>query len=201
MQKKRSTIAFLLAGTALVGIARAQQPGSETSTDVKDEIIVVGARAPIPLRELGSAVTVIDSETLGQLQTPVISDVLRDVPGLAVSRSGVPGTLTDVRIRGAEANQTLVIIDGIEANDPAGSAAFSFANLLAADLDRIEVLRGPQSAIYGSEAVGGVVNIITKAGEPGFRVFGEAQGGSFGTRQFGGGISGGVERFTGRVSV
>ena len=91
---------------------------------------------------------------------PFIVDQLRAVPGLGVSRNGAVGGLTQVRIRGAEANQTLVLVDGIEVSDPVtGETDFGLWSGL--DAGRIEVLRGEQSALYGSEAIGGVVNIVT----------------------------------------
>ncbi|MDG1293617.1 MAG: TonB-dependent receptor, partial [Pseudomonadales bacterium] len=91
-----------------------------------------------------------------------VSDLLRDVPGLAVSRSGVLGSATQIRVRGAEANHLLVLIDGVEANDPSQSDELNWGTLAASDIERIEVIRGPQSAMYGSDAVAGVVNIITR---------------------------------------
>ena len=151
------------------------------------ETVVSASRIPVLSESVGSAVTVITGEELERRQVRLVSDVLRDVPGLAVSRSGGAGTFTQVRIRGAEANQTLVLIDGVEINNPAGGSEFDFANLLASDIERIEVLRGPQSALYGSDAIGGVINIITKSA-PGNGVEAQASGeyGSFGTSQVAG---------------
>ena len=148
------------------------------------ETVVSASRVPLPVEAVGSAVTVITAEDLERRQVRLVSDVLRDVPGLAVSRSGGPGTLTQIRIRGAEANQTLVVIDGIEVNNPAGGSEFDFANLLASDIERIEVLRGPQSALYGSDAIGGVINIVTKGGPGrGVEIGGSAEYGSYNTSQ------------------
>ena len=146
------------------------------------ETVVSASRVPLPAREAGSAVTVITEEELEQRQVRIVSDVLRDVPGVAMGRTGPVGALTQVRIRGAEGNQTLVLIDGIEVNNPAAASEFSFANLLNTEIARIEVLRGPQSALYGSDAIGGVINIITKTPAPGFTVSGRAEAGSFATR-------------------
>jgi vitamin B12 transporter len=112
----------------------------------------------------GSSITVLDHSYLQQNQIRFVSNALRDVPGLAVSRSGGPGSGTQVRIRGAEANQTLVLINGIEANDIGAGSEFNFGNLMNLNIDRIEVLRGAQSALWGSDAMGGVINIITKKG-------------------------------------
>ena len=155
------------------------------------EISVVGTRTPRPVDQIGSALTVITREDLEDRQTRVLSDVLREVPGVAVNRTGPVGTLTQVRIRGAEGNHTLVLINGIEANDPASGREFDFANLLAADIERIEILRGPQSALYGSEAIGGVINIITRQGEGPITGDAQIEGGSFGTVTGGAGLRGG----------
>lgn len=148
------------------------------------DTLVSASRVPVPVAAVGSAITVITGEELERRQVRLVSDVLRDVPGLAVNRSGGPGTQTQVRIRGAEANQTLVVIDGVEVNDPAGGSEFDFANLLASDIERIEILRGPQSALYGSDAIGGVINIVTKgASASGIEVAGSGEYGAFGTSQ------------------
>src|SRR5262249_35014951 len=130
------------------------------------ETVVTATRLPTSIDRVGNAITVITEEQMRDRQASSVADVLRMVPGLAVNRSGGGvGTLTQVRIRGAEANQTLVLIDGIEVNDPSGGSEFDFGNLLTSGIERIEILRGPQSALYGSDAVGGVINIITKRGE------------------------------------
>lgn len=138
--------------------------------------------------------TVITAQEIEQQQVIYVSDILRTVPGLAVNQSGGSfGSLTQVRIRGAEGNQTLVRLDGIELNDPGNGSEYNFGNLLAENIERIEIIRGPQSALYGSDAIGGVINIITKNGDTGLKVNGKVEGGSFGTYQVGGGFSGGWE--------
>ncbi len=143
-------------------------------------IHITANRIAISAEEVGSAYSALTREDLEKRQVRVISDVLRDVPGLAVSRSGSTGGFTQLRIRGAEADHTLVLIDGIEVNNPSGSG-FDFANLVNRGTTRIEVLRGPQSALYGSDTIGGVVNVITERPSPGVRVFGLVEGGSSGT--------------------
>jgi len=118
------------------------------------------------------------------------ADALRNLPGVDVSQSGGPGNLTQVRIRGAEANQTLVLIDGIEVNNPT-DGEFDFSNLSAYDIERIEVIRGPMSGIYGSNAVGGVINIITNGGRGPLTFTARGEGGSFGTSGIAGSVSAG----------
>ena len=129
---------------------------------------------------LGSSATVLEPIDLQLRQTTIVSDILRDVPGVAVSRAGPLGQFTQVRMRGAEANHTLVLIDGIKASDPF-FGEFEFETLIADDVAKIEVLRGEQSALYGSDAIGGVIHYITATGAeaPGLR--GRIEGGSFGS--------------------
>lgn len=153
----------------------------EEATTILDPLVVTATRTERPLSTVGSSLTLITAEDLENRQTTHVADILREVPGVAVVRQGGPGSLTEVRIRGAENNHTLVLIDGIEVNNPAGEAFFDFGHLLADDIERIEVLRGPQSVLYGSEAVGGVINIITRSGSGGPSVAGSAEGGSYGT--------------------
>ena len=166
-----------------LGIAGAAAAQAQALPDTPDDTVVVtGTRSldGVPATLTGSSVTQISAEQLQSRQTRIVSDVLRDVPGLAVSRSGAVGGSTQVRIRGTEANHTLVLIDGIEASDPF-LGEFDFSTLIADDVARLEVLRGQQSAIYGSDAIGGVIHYITATGReaPGFSA--RAEGGSFGT--------------------
>lgn len=158
-------------------------------------VSVTANRVPTPSRAVGSALSVISGQELEDRQIRLVSDALREVPGLAVSRAGPAGGMTQLRIRGSEDNQVLVLIDGIEVNDPSGGSQFDFAHLLAFDVERIEVLRGPQSALYGSDAIGGVVNIVTRDGEGAPLVSGAVEGGSFKTLAANASVSGGGERY------
>lgn len=115
------------------------------------------------LKNQGNSVTVVTSQQLKAQQVRHAADALRSLPGVYVSRSGGPQSITSVRIRGAESNHTLVLIDGVEVN--AADGAFDFSNLTTEDIEKIEVLRGPQSALYSSGALGGVINITTKSGK------------------------------------
>lgn len=172
---------FLLSSAAFVSVVT--QPA--IADEPIEKIVVTASRiGSVPEDKLGTAVTVIDREQLEARQTVFVSDVLRDVPGVAVNRSGAPGSLTQVRMRGAEANHTLVLIDGVDISDPY-AGEFDFAGLVAGDIERIEILRGSQSALYGSDAVGGVINLIARRGSGalGFESF--AQVGSFNTWQAG----------------
>ena len=160
------------------------------SDQIREEIIVTATRLPLPVKSVGSAVTVITAQDIAERKAILVSDLLREVPGMAVSRAGQVGAITQARMRGAEGNHTLVMIDGIEANNPALGFEFNFADMLTYDLERIEVLRGPQSALYGSEAIGGVISFVTAGeGEKGFNAEAEVQGGSYESLQGGASIS------------
>ena len=146
------------------------------------EIVITAARAPQPAAETAASAIIIDKARIERLGEPLLPALLRLVPSTAVSTSGPAGSLTQVRIRGAEASHTLLFVDGIRANDPA-SINEPHWELLNADLaSRIEIVRGPQSALWGSEAIGGVVavnGIAQAASAP--SLSGEA--GSFGFRR------------------
>src|SRR5688572_11214963 len=124
-----------------------------------NEIVITAARAPQEASESAASVIVIDKQRIERLGEPLVPALLRLVPSTAVAASGPAGSLTQVRIRGAEASHTLLFVDGVRANDPA-SINEPHWELLNADLtSRIEVVRGPQSALWGSEAIGGVVAV------------------------------------------
>ena len=151
-------------------------------------IVVIAAREPVRLDLSGSTTTVLDRDIIEALNLPQTADLLRLTPGVSVSQSGPIGSQTQVRLRGAESNHTLVFVDGIEVNDAASSGDFRFETLLADGIERIEVLRGPQSALWGSEAIGGVVSVTTR--EPGgdAPLFGQFEYGAFRTWRAGGGL-------------
>ena len=150
-------------------------------TDELPALVVTATRVPTSPDRIGSSITVITADELEEKQTTFLGDALRRVPGLAVGRTGGFGNLTQIRIRGSEGNHTLVLIDGIEVNDIGFNSEFDFGNLLTDNIERIEILRGPQSTLWGGDAVGGVINIVTKKGkgEPSLSAFLEA--GSFQT--------------------
>jgi vitamin B12 transporter len=146
------------------------------------QITITANRSPTELQRTGSAISVVSSEEIAKTSAGSLVDALRLVPGLDISETGGPGAATSVRIRGANAGQTLVLIDGIRVNDPSGTSNdFDFSTLAPGLIERVEVLRGPQSALYGSDAIGGVVNIITKRGRGPFQAFGQIEGGSYGS--------------------
>ena len=147
----------------------------------------------VPLDKIGSAVTVVTGEQLRAQQVRHAGDALRSLPGVSVSRSGGYGSKTQVRIRGAEGNHTLVLIDGIEANGTS-DGEFDFSDLSTEDIERIEVIRGPQSGLYGSKAIGGVINVITKGGKGPLTASVRMEGGAYGTSDVAARISGGNDK-------
>jgi vitamin B12 transporter len=148
-----------------------------------DQIVITASRVPESEAEAAASFTIIDEKRIERLDEPLIPALLRLTPSVAVSTSGPAGSFTEVRIRGAEVNHTLLFDDGIRVNDPA-SGDFPRFELLNADLaSRIEVVRGPQSALWGSEAIGGVIAINGVADSPGARASAEA--GSFGFQRAG----------------
>jgi vitamin B12 transporter len=122
--------------------------------------VVTATRGVTPAEQVGNAVTVITAGQIEKSQETDVADLLRTVPGLDVVRSGGPGQQVSVFLRGTESNHVLVLIDGIEATDPSNPTnQFDFAGLAVDDIERIEVVRGPQSTLYGSDAIGGVIQI------------------------------------------
>ncbi len=145
---------------------------------ITESLVVSATQVEIPLSQASSSITVITGEELRERQVTTVADALRVVPGLTVARAGAMGALTSVFPRGGESDYTLVYIDDIQVN--AFGGGMDFAHLSAANIDRIEVVRGPQSALYGSNAIGSVVRIVTRSGGP-LRADAAFEGGSFGT--------------------
>ena len=167
-----------------------------------DEILVVGSLAPISAEAFGASVTVLDSDTLELRNADFLSDLLRDVPSVALSRTGSYGGLTQVRIRGSEADHTLTLLDGMELSDPAVSFGFDYGAMTGFDVSRVEVLRGAGSAIHGSDALGGVIAISTPEPSSERLITAEARGGSFGTWAGGAAVGGAISNaVTGRLSL
>jgi vitamin B12 transporter len=130
-----------------------------------EEILVSASLIPIAANRSASAITVIESEQIKLRAPSSIADLLRDVPGFAVSQSGSLGALTEIRTRGGESNHMVVLVDGIEVMDPSGSDQVNWGTFSTAEIERIEIARGPQSALSGSDAISGVINIITASAD------------------------------------
>jgi vitamin B12 transporter len=164
------------------------------ASSIHHEIIVTATRLETPAKEVASSVTVITRERLEQSKKVTIIEALQDVLGVSIVQNGPPGGAASVFLRGANSEHTLILMDGVELNDPISpSRSFDLAHLTLDNVERIEILRGPQSTLYGSDALGGVVNIITKKrmGKPKLSL--SSVGGSYGTIVTSGEISGSTE--------
>ena len=167
-----------------------------------DQIVVTGTLIPTPVDQEGRSVSIITAEDIELRQHRFLFEALQSVPGVQVTRSGSFGSSTDVSIRGLDSDQTLVVQDGIVLNNPATFGnSFNFANFDTSDVERIEVIRGAQSTLYGSDAIGGVINIVTKDGSEGFSSSGFVEGGSFGTFRGAATVRGGTRKVSGRATI
>ncbi len=173
-----------------------------TSVHQLEGIVVVANSENTPVREVGSSVTVITAEEIERSQQQSVTEILRNVPGLDVVQTGARGGLTSVCMRGSNSGHTLVIVDGIEMNDPSSpNGAFDFADLSVDNIERIEVLRGSQSILYGSEAIGGVISIITRTGAGARKTTLSANYGAFSTSKVSAVTSGSTARVSYSLSA
>ena len=166
----------------------AAQAGRDTVT--LRPVVVTATRLPVPVDAVSAAVTVIRGEELAARGVRTVADALRDVLGAAVVRAGAEGSQTSLFLRGGESDYVKVLVDGVPVNQPGG--AFDFAHLATDAVDRIEIVRGPVSVLYGSDAVTGVVQVFTRGGTGPLRGSLEAGGGSRSAGRIGGALAGGV---------
>ncbi|MEL7781601.1 TonB-dependent receptor [Citromicrobium bathyomarinum] len=161
-----------------------EELGSET-------IVVTANRTERAISQVGESVTVVEEKEIVNRQPSDVLDVLRTVPGVTFNRNGGIGTNAGVSIRGAESDQTVVLIDGVKLNDPASpGGGFNFGPLLLGNIARVEVVRGSQSVLYGSQAIGGVVNLITREPTEELGMFARAEYGARDTTELTGNVSG-----------
>lgn len=173
------TSSILIVG-ALLSLAAGPSPGL---ADDPETVVITATRTPEPIAKTGESISVISAEQLAQQQIVSVGDALQETPGVVVTRNGGIGQNATVSIRGAEVGQSLVLIDGVRINDESSvDNEALLGDLLVNNIARIEILRGPQSTLYGSDAIGGVVNIITqRGGDSTFALRTSAEGGSFNT--------------------
>lgn len=184
------TAASLLVFANIAFSANAHSAPAESSNIKIEEIVVLANHISSNAGEVGSTITAINTRKLARRAYFDVSQLLRTVPNTSVNRAGPLGALTQVRIRGAEANHTLVLIDGVEVNDVANGSEFNFAHLAGANIDRIEVLRGAQSARFGADTIGGVIGIFTnQRTQPGIATNVNLESGSFNSRYISAGAS------------
>ena len=202
-----ATLLSTLLATQSFGALADAENEVPSSNDAKiEEVLVLANHLPTDANNIGSSISSIDTNDFARQANFDVSQLLRTVPNMSVNRAGPLGALTQVRIRGAEANHTLVLIDGIEVNDVGNGSEFNFAHLAGADISRIEVLRGPQSARFGADTIGGVIGIFTnQAAEPGVKTHVNLESGSFKTHYGSAGVSvaqpHGKNLWTGQLNV
>ena len=197
---QKSFFPALFVASFLPALAAAAASGADEGT--ADTVVVTATRIPTPASEVASSMTVIDADEIAAKQSQTLPDLLKDVPGLNVVRTGGPGGRSSVFIRGTNSNHTKVLVDGIDVSDPSSAdGAFDFSRFLTQDIQTVEILRGPQSGLYGSDAIGGVINIITKSGSGPAKLTATAEGGSFDTFNEGAGVSGSTGPFHYSASV
>jgi vitamin B12 transporter len=177
-QRLRRAVAALL----FIAVLAAGAPAHGQTVPVSDSVVVTATLFPEEERTLGSATTVITRREIESKGATTVLELLRNVPGLDVARQGSDGSLTSVFLRGTNSTQTLVLVDGARVNSPYFSG-YDFSALTTENVERIEIVRGPFSALYGSDAIGGVVQIFTRAASPGFAGQAAAEAGSAGQRQ------------------
>lgn len=164
--------------------------------DIPDTIVVTATRVPTPQVQVASSISVVTADQIADRQIQTLPDLLKQVPGLNVVQTGGPGGQTSVFMRGTNSNHTKMLIDGIDVSDPSSAtSSFDFGTLLTQDIQRVEILRGPQSGLYGSDAIGGVINVITKSGSGPAQFSAAAEAGSFDTFNQSGGVSGSIDGF------
>ncbi len=174
---KFSYLFFIIFLASTTGSSQAQMLNG-----IAEEIVVSATRTATAVRELATSVTVITEEEIKHKGQKLIVDFLRTVPSLDISKNGGLGGTASIFIRGAKSEHTLVLIDGIESNDPISpSKTFDLAHITTDNVEKIEIIRGPQSTLYGSDAIGGIINIITKKGSEGQSISLSTEGGTYGT--------------------
>src|SRR5437016_5748778 len=176
--RSQNWIAFFVIAVA-ASICYAQE-SSPTAAPESEPIVITATRTDIPLNQSPASVSLVTSQDIEEKQIERVADALREVPGVSVVQSGAPGQLTSVFSRGLRSEHTQVLLDGIPVNQGL-QGAFNFADLTIDDLDRIEVVRGPQSTLYGPRALAGAIQIFTKRGEGDPTFMFSAEGGSYGT--------------------
>lgn len=165
------------------------------------ELVVTATRTAAPIEKVGASITVLTSEAIKASQATTAVELLAQTPSVSYSRNGGPGSATSLYIRGAETQHTVVLIDGVKLNDPSSTqGAYNSGNLMIGDVSRIEVLRGAQSTLWGSQAIGGVVNMVTAEPKGTFESHASVEGGARDTAYVRVGAGGAAERLTWRLA-
>lgn len=180
--------AWILAAAATAALAqgvgssneRAQQEPQKPRPRVEERVTVTANRLPEALEDVASSVTVLTEEEIAASGARWLPELLDGLPGIALARNGGPGAVASVFVRGTNSNHTLVLVDGVKVNSPT-TGGYNLAHLAVEGIERVEVVRGPQSALYGSQALGGVIQVFTRRPGPGMHADLGLDGGSRGT--------------------
>ena len=168
---------------------------------ILNEVVVTATRTEQLVSEVLTDVTVIDRQAIERTGAVGVADVLSSYPSVQFARNGGAGNTTSLFIRGANTNQTAVYVDGVRIESQSGSGGFTWQTLPLAQIDRIEILRGPAAAIYGSDAIGGVVQLFTRRGEGAFQPYAGVGAGTYNTYQVNAGFTGAQEQWDYAVGV
>jgi vitamin B12 transporter len=199
MEMKKLLILFVCLFVALSIPVHAQE-GSDTVT--MKEVVVTASRVEEPLKYSPDSVTIITGEEIQKKGKQTVIDVLRDVPGISIAQYGSPGGGSSIYMRGTNNAHTLIMIDGVRVGDPMSTdGKMSIADLSTDNIEKIEIVRGAQSVLYGSDAIGGVINIITKKGKGKPKFYLSAEGGSFETFRERIGVSGSNDKINYAASI
>jgi vitamin B12 transporter len=184
MTRVIGVLTFVLAGLAAADVAAqdtVQVTQGDTPVKVEEPVVVTATKTPTPVSQTGASVTVVEGEAIQQRQATDIIQILRDQPGFSVIQSGGRGTATSIFTRGGNNDMNLVLIDGMKVNQ--GGGVFDFGNVTSAGIGRVEIVRGPQSALHGADAMTSVIHFFTPRGEGPFSAWGFAGGGNYDTHE------------------
>ncbi|MDP3634925.1 TonB-dependent siderophore receptor [Phenylobacterium sp.] len=197
-----SSSAALADDTARVSVTPTPDAAGPEAANPLAELIVTAARGPQDPARVGQSVTVLTAADIAARQQVLVSDLVSRTVGVAMSRNGGPGGITTLRIRGAEGDQTVAVVDGVKINDPsAPGGGYNFANLLTGDVARIEILRGAQSTLWGGQAIGGVINLVTAEPASAFEGGLQAEAGTQETSYLRGAVAGRGDHLVWRLSA
>jgi len=201
--KKFVGVFVVLALLILPGFSQAEEKEKDKeSVTTMEEVVVTASRLEEPLKYAPDSVTIVTSEEIKKKGKQTVIDVLRDVPGISISQNGSFGGSASIYLRGTQNAHTLIMIDGVRVGDPmAIDGKMSISDLSTDNIERIEIVRGAQSVLYGSDAIGGVINIITKKGKGKPKFYLSSEGGSFQTFRERAGVSGSNDKISYAASI
>src|SRR4029077_5312495 len=194
-------LALSLAAPAVAGAQaqetpqqQAQQPEQQPEQKIVDPVVATATKVATPSEQIGASISVVNGDDFQTYHYPTVDEALRNVPGVEIRRSGSYGKTSSITIRGANPNQVQVLVDGVRVKSPT-LGQVDLADIAPESIERIEIIRGPQSTIYGADAIGGVVQIITKRGSGPPTAYASQEVGNYDTYRAKTGISGAWKAF------